>query len=160
VPAPEPSPRPLSARRRRCGQSARFGSCDTGCRRARPAGSAEHGAARLLDALSSLPWGVARELDPEEVARRPITIVGDDPRVDVLTTAWNVTFDRAWPARMVRRIDGVRVPYLSLADLRASKQTGRPSDVADLQQLAAPDLEDERAAGRQRAVRRRPPRRR
>ena len=80
---------------------------------------------RLLDALGELPFGVARELDPVEMATKPITIVGDDPRVDVLTVAWTVTFDDAWPRRSVRRIDGVRVPYLSKPDLIASKQTGR-----------------------------------
>ena len=91
--------------------------------------------ARLLEALSFLPWGVARELDPEEVAAKPITIVGDDPRVDVLTVAWTLTFETAWPNRRTRRIEGVRVPYLSLGDLRASKQTGRPADLADLEAL-------------------------
>lgn len=91
--------------------------------------------ARLLRALSELPWGVARELDAAEIATRPITIIGDDPRVDVLTVAWTVTFDRAWPNRRVRRVDGVRLPHLSLADLRASKQTGRPADQADLEVL-------------------------
>lgn len=91
--------------------------------------------ARLLKALSALPWGVARELDPDEIASKPITIIGDDPRVDVLTVAWTVTFDRAWPNRKVRRIDGVHVPYLALSDLRASKRTGRPSDTADLEVL-------------------------
>jgi hypothetical protein len=91
--------------------------------------------ARLLTALSALPWGVARDLDAAEIAARPITVIGDDPRVDVLTVAWTVTFDRAWPNRRVRRVDGVRLPYLSLADLRASKQTGRPADQADLEVL-------------------------
>jgi hypothetical protein len=78
---------------------------------------------------------VARDLDAAEIAARPITVIGDDPRVDVLTVAWTVTFDRAWPNRRVRRVDGVRLPYLSLADLRASKQTGRPADQADLEVL-------------------------
>ncbi|MFN2445192.1 MAG: hypothetical protein ABR606_06375 [Vicinamibacterales bacterium] len=91
--------------------------------------------ARLVAALAELPWGIARELDAAEMSRKAITIVGDDPRVDVLTVAWTVTFDRAWPNRRVRRIGGVRVPYLSLRDLRASKQTGRPIDDADLQAL-------------------------
>jgi hypothetical protein len=91
---------------------------------------------RLLDALSALPWGIARELDPTEMAARPITIIGDDPRVDVLTVAWTVRFERAWPRRRVRRIARTRVPFLSLADLRASKRTGRASDRADLEALA------------------------
>jgi hypothetical protein len=95
--------------------------------------------ARLLDALGELPYGVARELDAEAIVAKPITIVGDDPRVDVLTVAWKVTFEAAWPGRVVRRIAGVRVPYLSKADLVASKRTGRPADVADLEGLAAPE---------------------
>lgn len=92
-------------------------------------------ARRVLAALGALPFGVAAELDPEEVAARPITIVGDDPRVDILTIAWSVTLEKAWPRRVVRRIEGVRVPFLSLADLIASKRTGRPADEADLDVL-------------------------
>jgi hypothetical protein len=93
----------------------------------------------LLGALGELPFGVARELDAAEIAPKPITVVGDDPRIDVLTVAWTVSFDTAWPRRMVRRIGGVRVPYLSKADLIASKQTGRPSDLADIEALVPRD---------------------
>jgi len=91
--------------------------------------------ARLLRALSNLPWGIARELDADTIAGKPITIIGDDPRVDVLTVAWTVTFERAWPNRKVRRVDGTRVPFLSLEDLRESKNTGRAADRADLEAL-------------------------
>lgn len=90
---------------------------------------------RLLTALSELPFGVAAELDAEHVANRPVTIVGDDPRVDILTVAWSVRFDDAWPRRVARRIQGVRVPYLGLEDLMASKRTGRATDRADLEVL-------------------------
>lgn len=88
--------------------------------------------ARLLDALAGLPFAIATELDPDEIATKPITIIGDDPRVDVLTVAWTVTFDAANARRQVRRIQGVTVPYLSLADLIRSKRTGRAQDEADL----------------------------
>jgi hypothetical protein len=91
--------------------------------------------ARLLDALSELPYRMAAELDPEEIARKPVTIIGDDPRVDVLTVAWQVTFDQAYPRRIVRRLKGVRVPYLSRRDLVRSKRTGRAQDLADLERL-------------------------
>jgi hypothetical protein len=87
-------------------------------------------AARLLAALAALPYGLAAELDATTVATKPITIIGDDPRVDVLTVAATVTFDAAYPRRIVRR-----VPYLNLEDLVRSKQTGRPRDVADIEQL-------------------------
>jgi hypothetical protein len=90
---------------------------------------------RLVHALSELPYRVARELDPDVLVDKLITIVGDDPRVDVLTIAWTVTFEQAYPNRIIRRIQGTRVPYLALADLVASKQTGRPSDLADIEVL-------------------------
>lgn len=90
---------------------------------------------RLLRALSALPYGVAKELDANDLVDKPITIVGDDPRVDVLTVAWNLTFETAWVNRVVRRIEGVRVPYLGLADLKRSKRTGRPQDEADIDLL-------------------------
>lgn len=94
-------------------------------------------AQRVLDALGELTWGIARELDAEDVARKPFTIVGDDPRVDLLTVAATVTFQAAWPNRRVRRIGGVRIPFLGLEDLIRSKRTGRHSDEADLEVLRA-----------------------
>jgi len=93
---------------------------------------------RLLRALSALPYGIARELDPEEVARKPFTIVGDDPRVDILTVAGGLTYDRAYPNRVVRRVAGVQLRYLGLDDLILSKRTGRPSDAADIEALTKP----------------------
>jgi hypothetical protein len=92
-------------------------------------------AERILAGLAELPWGIARELDAADVVAKPFTIVGDDPRVDLLTVAATVTFQSAWPRRRVRRIEGVRVPYLALDDLIRSKRTGRPSDEADLEVL-------------------------
>ena len=91
---------------------------------------------RLVAALGELPYGLAQELEPGEIVNNPVTIVGDDPRVDVLTIAWTVTFDDAYPKRIVRRVQGIRVPYLALADLIASKQTGRATDRADIEALS------------------------
>ena len=99
--------------------------------------SDESNMARVLKALGGLPYGVARELEAPEVARSPITIVGDDPRVDILTVAWTVRFERAWKGRVVRRIQGTRVPYLGRDNLIASKRTGRPADQADIDVLAS-----------------------
>lgn len=95
--------------------------------------------ARVIAALSELPYGIAKELDPDEIARKPFTIVGDDPRVDVLTAAAAITFDRAYPRRIIRRIAGVRVPYLNREDLIKSKSTGRAQDVADIERLKQPE---------------------
>ena len=96
---------------------------------------------RLLAALSELPYGVAKELDVAQVFDKPITIVGDDPRVDILTVAWDVSYEQAARNREVRTIQRVRVPYLSRADLIRSKQTGRAADLADIEALS-PDPDD------------------
>jgi hypothetical protein len=90
---------------------------------------------RLLKALSGLPYGIAKELDADAMATKPFTIIGDDPRVDVLTVAASVTFAKAHPRRIVRRIQNVRVPYLSRADLIRSKRTDRAQDLADIERL-------------------------
>ena len=94
---------------------------------------------RLLDALSKLPNGVARELDVDDVIDKPIVIVGDDPRVDVLTVAWDLRYDEAKSSAVVRTIEGVTVPYLSLKDLIRSKRTGRHQDLADIEILQGLD---------------------
>ena len=99
---------------------------------------------RLLEALSGLPYAVARELDAAWVVDKPITIVGDDPRVNILTVAWTVPYEQAERTRELRTILGVPVPYLSRADLIQSKQTGRPSDLADIEALS-PARDDQTA---------------
>ena len=91
---------------------------------------------RLLEALSQLPFAVARELDAAQVIKKQITIVGDDPRVDILTVAWTVSYEQAKQTRELRTILGVQVPYLSRADLIESKQTGRAADLADIEALS------------------------
>ena len=90
---------------------------------------------RLLEALSELPYRIARELDAADIVTNPFAISGDDPRVDILTVAGKLHFDPAWANRLQRKIEGVRVVYLSLEDLRLSKQTGRAKDEADLEAL-------------------------
>jgi hypothetical protein len=92
-------------------------------------------ARHALHALAGLTHGVARELDPAEVAARPITIIGDDPRVDLLTLAWSVRYADAAPKLRIATIDGVNIPYADLDTLIRSKQTGRLQDQADVETL-------------------------
>lgn len=92
-------------------------------------------ARRALEALGGLTHGIARELDPADVIARPITIIGDDPRVDLLTLAWSVRFADAEPKMLRVRIDGVEIPYADVDTLIRSKQTGRLQDRADAETL-------------------------
>jgi hypothetical protein len=92
-------------------------------------------ARRALKALRRLPHGIAPELDTAEVVAQPITIIGDDPRVDLLTLAWSVRYADAEPKMLRLRIEGVEIPYADLDTLIRTKQTGRLQDRADAETL-------------------------
>ena len=87
----------------------------------------EDNMARVLGALSELPYGIARELDPATETRKMMTIVGDDPRVDVLKGAGKTNYARAVLNRQRRMVDGVEIPYAGLDDMIDSKTTDRAS---------------------------------
>jgi predicted nucleotidyltransferase len=92
-------------------------------------------AERVLEALSNLTWGVATPWLAEEIITRPVTILGDMPRVDILTVAWSVHYRHAAPRAVVFEVEGVRIPTASLDDLIASKRTDRAQDRADIEVL-------------------------
>jgi hypothetical protein len=59
-------------------------------------------------------------------------------RVDVITWIEAVTFDEAWPNRMVVKLDGLAVPMLGREQLLRNKRAvGRPPDQADVSRLEA-----------------------
>jgi predicted nucleotidyltransferase len=92
-------------------------------------------ARRVLAALAELGLGLAREWLAEDVARRPVTVVGDTPRVDILTVAWSVRYGEAAAAAVAFDVEGVRVPAASIDHLIASKRTGLLRDAADIEVL-------------------------
>jgi hypothetical protein len=92
-------------------------------------------ARRVLRALSGLGFGFAAQLSAEEIVRRPVTIIGDIPNVDVLTRAWNVTFAAARPRSVRFELEAVSIPTASIEDLIESKRTGRLQDAADIEIL-------------------------
>ena len=89
-------------------------------------------AQRVLDALATLGFGFATQWAAAEVARKFVTVIGDSPRVDILTLAWSVRYRDAIRSAEHFEVEGVDIPTLSLDDLIASKRTGRPQDTADL----------------------------
>jgi hypothetical protein len=92
-------------------------------------------ARRVLKALQGLTWGISREVDPAEVATKPITIIGDDPRVDVLTLAWSVRYADAAPKAQRVELEGVEIPFADIDTLIRTKQTDRFQDKADVESL-------------------------
>jgi hypothetical protein len=82
-----------------------------------------------------LPFAIASEWLASEIIKRPVTIIGDMPNVDVLTVAWSVHYRDAAPAATVFEVEGVSIPAASIDHLIQSKRTGRLQDAADIQIL-------------------------
>jgi hypothetical protein len=82
--------------------------------------------------LESLGVAVTDFTEPDMV-----TQFGMPPfRVDILTSVSGVSFDAAWPDRIVAEIEGVRVPILGLeAFIQNKRASGRKKDLADLESL-------------------------
>jgi hypothetical protein len=92
-------------------------------------------ARRVLAALAEIGFGFAKEWLAEEVAERKVTIIGDMPRVDILTIAWSVRYPEAARDAKVFTVEGVKIPTASIEHLIASKRTGRLQDAADIEVL-------------------------
>jgi predicted nucleotidyltransferase len=69
-----------------------------------------------------------------------VVFFGIEPnRIEILTGISGVRFDECYPKRVEAVINGIRMPFISLADLRANKlASGRPKDLGDLDELPTP----------------------
>jgi predicted nucleotidyltransferase len=92
-------------------------------------------AQRVLRALSEVGFGLAREWLAEEVVKRPVTLIGDSPRVDILTVAWSLHYAEARRDATVFEVEKVKIPAASIPHLIKSKRTGRLQDAADIEVL-------------------------
>ena len=95
----------------------------------------EANAERVLAALARVGYGFAGEWAAAEILKRPITVIGDDPAVDVFTVAWKVKYEQAAPRAADVDVEGVRIPLIALDDLIETKRTGRLQDAADIEVL-------------------------
>lgn len=104
-------------------------------------------AERVLEGIAEVTgrWGLARDLLAEEVARKPVTIIGDLPRVDILTVAHTLRYREAARDATPFEVDGVTIPTASIEHLIASKQTGRLRDAVDVEELLDIRRERERS---------------
>ncbi|HEV2749186.1 MAG TPA: nucleotidyltransferase [Gemmatimonadales bacterium] len=92
-------------------------------------------ARRVLAALGEVGFGFAKQWLAEEVVAKPVTIIGESPRVDILTVAWSVHYPEAARDTAVFTVEGVKIPAASIEHLIASKRTGRLQDAADIEVL-------------------------
>jgi len=57
-------------------------------------------------------------------------------RVDILTDPAGIDFDGCYERRVVADLEGVSIPFVSLADLKSNKRAaGRTKDLADIENL-------------------------
>src|SRR5262245_6896205 len=91
----------------------------------------EENCQRVIDALAQLEDGAARELTPRDILENVVVKIADEVEVDVSTHAWKVTYADALPGAKEAVIGGIRVPFLGLEALIASKETYREQDAAD-----------------------------
>jgi len=83
------------------------------------------------------------------LAEGKVFIFGREPvRIDILTAPSGVGFEESYARRRDVNWDGVIVPLISMADLKRNKKaSGRPKDLADLENLP-PDRPPARKAKR------------
>ena len=90
---------------------------------------------RVLEALSGLGYGFASRLTADDILGHPITVIGDDPAVDIFWAGVDMNYRTAIPNALITDLDGVLVPVIGLDDLIKSKRTGRAQDTADIEAL-------------------------
>jgi hypothetical protein len=95
----------------------------------------EENAKRVLEALEGVGYGFAREWLPREIVAKPVTLIGDDPALDIFTVAWSVKYADAVARSTTVEVEGVVIPLIGLDDLIATKRTGRPVDALDIEAL-------------------------
>jgi hypothetical protein len=98
-------------------------------------------AARVLRALRAFGAPLAGVTASDFLTPDLVVQIGVAPhRVDLLTAVDGLTFEEAWPDRLVIDLDGLAVPVVSRAHLiRTKRATGRPQDLADVARLEADD---------------------
>ena len=95
-------------------------------------------AQKVVAVLQEFGFGLP-ELSPELfLSEERIVRMGVPPfRLEVFTSISGVSFEECYAERIVDVIDGVKVSLINLEKLKINKRaTGRPKDIADLQNLS------------------------
>jgi len=97
----------------------------------------EENCQRVIHGLSGLEDGAASELTPKDLLENVVVKVADEVEVDVSTRAWKITYGDALSGARDVVVDGIRIPFLGLDSLIASKETYREQDAFDRARLIA-----------------------
>lgn len=97
----------------------------------------EANAARMVEALEDFGFGSLGLQADDFVEADQIIQLGYPPaRIDLITSAPGVDFEKCYASRVEFDIEGVRVNFIDLVNLRRNKRAvGRMQDLADLENL-------------------------
>ena len=90
---------------------------------------------RVINALSELPDGAARELTVKDLEENVVVKVADAVEVDLAKQAWTLSYEEAIRDAQTLDVEGVRIIYASLDALIKSKSTYREQDRVDRERL-------------------------
>jgi predicted nucleotidyltransferase len=90
---------------------------------------------KVLNGLAKMEDGWAKEITPQDLLENVVVKISDEVEVDVSTQAWKVRYADAVASGQFVEIDGVRIPFVSIETLIASKETYREIDQWDAAQL-------------------------
>jgi hypothetical protein len=97
----------------------------------------EQNCRRVIQGLAGLEDGAAGELTPADLLENVVVKVADEVEVDISTKAWKVTYAVALADAREVVVENVRIPFLGLDALIASKETYREQDSLDRARLLA-----------------------
>ena len=90
---------------------------------------------RVINALSELADGAARELTVKDLQENVVVKIADAVEVDVAKQAWTLGYEEAILDAQTLDVEGVRIVYASLDALIKSKSTYREQDRVDRERL-------------------------
>jgi hypothetical protein len=92
---------------------------------------------RVYAALSEFGAPIAELKESDLTVQGTVFQVGVAPRrIDIITRIDGVTFETAWPGKIIVEIQGNGIPFIGRDDFLANKMaTGRLKDLADAEEL-------------------------
>ncbi len=99
--------------------------------------SSPENAARVVKALEQFGFASLGLTAEDFLASDQVIQMGLPPnRIDMLTSVEGIQFESCYPSRVQVVIDGVRVNFIDLENLKKNKRAvGRAQDLADLEKL-------------------------
>jgi Nucleotidyltransferase of unknown function (DUF6036) len=97
----------------------------------------QENATRIVKALDQFGFASLGLKENDFLVEDQVIQLGYAPsRIDIITTLSGVTFEECYDKRLLVEIDGVKVSFIDLDNLRKNKKaTGRLQDLADLEKL-------------------------